>query len=432
MPMKMHKFLLLLFCCCAPVAFANSLTAIETQLQTYVTQQQQEEWVLLKKLVNVNSGTANIKGVNRIAAIVTPYFKQLGFRVRLVSEPKAMHRAKTLIAERTGKQGKHVLLIAHLDTVFPNTSSFKKFELKNNTAKGPGVTDDKGGIVVILYALKALQAAHVLDGKNITVVLTGDEEDSGKPTSISRKPLFAAAKNADVALDFEPAISMNTATIARRGISMWTLEAHGKESHSASIFQEGVGDGAIFELTRILNTMRLELSKEKYLTFNPGVMIAGTKIAFNDRASQGTAFGKENVISPIALAKGDLRFLNSEQEKATQAKMEAIVKKSLPGTHASMTFKAGIPAMPPTAQNTKLLEEYSLVSTDLGQGPVKPLDPQLRGAGDISHIASIVPANLSGLGPVGFGAHSENEHIELASLPIQTARAAIFIYRLTK
>ena len=432
----MHKWLVIFlfgFAVLSSAVHAAALTPIEMQMKEYINKQQQAQVDLLKKLVNINSGTTNIKGVNRIASILLPYFNQLGFKVRRVAEPPTMHRAKTFIAERKGKGGnKKILLIAHLDTVFPKTSPFQHFELKKNSAKGPGVMDDKGGLVVMLYALKALQAAHALDDKNITVVLTGDEEDSGKPTSISRKPLIDAAKHADIALDFEPAITIDTATIARRGISMWTLQTHGKESHSASIFQDGVGNGAIFELARILNTMRSNLQNEKYLSFNPGVIVAGTKITFNNRASAGTAFGKENVISAIALSKGDLRFLSDDQEKAAEVKMINIVKQSLPGTQAELSFQPGIPAMPPTAKNKQLLEVYSQVSSDLGQGPIKPLDPGARGAGDISHIASIVPANLAGLGPVGYGAHSENEHIELASMPIQTTRAAIFIFRLTR
>ncbi len=414
-----------------PAAFCASLSATESQLQQYIKQHQTQQLVLLKQLVNINSGTSNISGVNRIAARLSPLFKQLGFNVRLVAEPNSMQRGKMLIAERTGTQGKRLLLIGHLDTVFPRQSSFQRFELKKNSATGPGVIDDKGGLVVMLYALKALQATHSLDNKQITIVLTGDEEDSGKPTSISRQPLMSAAKNRDVALDFEPAITMDTATIARRGISMWTLETHGNESHSASIFNKGVGDGAIFELSRILNTMRTELQKEKYLTFNPGIVVAGTAIAFNKKLSQGTAFGKENIISKIAVTKGDLRFLSVAQQKSAETKMLDMVKQSLPGTKASISFQDGIPAMPPTAENINLLEQYSRVSLDLDQGVIKGLDPALRGAGDISHIASMVPAKLSGLGPLGDGAHSVNERIELASLPVQTTRAAILIYRLT-
>ena len=167
-----------------------------------------------------------------------------------------MQRAGTLVAEHSCTKGKRVLIIGHLDTVFTKESPFQKFERHGDKATGPGVIDDKGGDVIILYALKSLQNANVLSDMNITVVLTGDEEDSGKPTSISRKPLFAAAQRSDVALGFEWTTLPNTATIARHGATHWQINTQGNGIHSLGIFQKPAGYGAIFELARILNTMR--------------------------------------------------------------------------------------------------------------------------------------------------------------------------------
>jgi glutamate carboxypeptidase len=420
------------FCCLlSTAAFSAPLSPTEMQLRDYVNQHQNEQRNFLKKIVNINSGTANVTGVNRVGGILVQELKRLGFQVRMVSEPKFMHRAKTIVAVSPGQSAKHILIIAHLDTVFAKNSTFKRFELKKQSAKGPGIADDKGGLAVIVYALKALQSAHQLKNTYLTIVVTGDEEDSGKPTTISRQPLIEVAKGTDIALDFEPTMTMDTATIARRGISMWRLETTGNEAHSASIFNKDVGDGAIFELARILNTMRETLQHEQYLTFNPGLIVAGTDVSINKNTAQGRAFGKDNVIAKLAIATGDLRFISEDQKKSAQEKMIAIVQQPLAGTHAAITFQEGIPAMPPTDASLKLLEQYSSVSADLGQGKIKAFDPGARGAGDISHIAAIVPARLSGLGTLGYGVHSENEHVELASLPIQTARAAILIYRLS-
>ena len=409
---------------------AASLSAIEKQMSNYITQQKDAQLSLLEKLVNINSGTANIAGVRQVGDILRLKFEQLGFKTRWVEEPATMHRAPTLIAEHKGTVGKQLLLIGHLDTVFPKDSQFQTFERLGDNATGPGVIDDKGGDVVILYALKALQTVHALDNATITVVLTGDEEDSGKPTSISRKPLFDAAKNSDIALDFEWAITSNTATIARRGITNWVLETQGKEAHSSEIFQKSGGYGAILELARILNTMQTQLSVEKYLSFSPGFVMGGTTIDYDKNKSQGSVFGKGNVIARTAMTKGDLRFLTPQQKVDAEKKIVAIVKEHLPGTIASINFQDGIPSMPPTASNLALLKTYSRVSNDLGYGSIKPLEPGLRGAGDISHIASIVSANLAGLGALGTGAHSTKETLNVDSLPIQTQRAALLIYRL--
>lgn len=410
---------------------AAPLSPIEKQVTQSIIQQKDDQLILLEKLVNINSGTANLAGVREAGDIFKNQFEQLGFKTEWVEEPADMHRAPTLVAKHTGKAGARLLLIGHLDTVFPKESAFQKFERKGDKATGPGVIDDKGGDVVILYALKALQDAHALENANITVILMGDEEDSGKPTSVSRKPLFDAAKTSDIALDFEWAITADTATIARRGVTNWMLEAEGNEAHSSEIFQPNVGDGAIFELSRILNTMRTQLSSEKYLTFSPGLMMGGTTINYDKNNSQGTAFGKGNVIAKVAIAKGDLRYLSESQKLLAEKNMINIVAQHLPETKATISFHEGIPAMSPTANNELLLKKYDGVSMDLGYGPIKALDPGMRGAGDISHIAAKVPANLAGLGALGTGAHSDKETLDVNSLTIQTQRAALLIYRLT-
>lgn len=414
----------------ASVVSASTLTATEQSMRAYITTEQKSQIALLKKLVNINSGTTNIKGINKVAFMMRTELEKLGFKVRLVAEPKKMARASTLIATRHGK-GKRLLLIGHLDTVFAKESDFQTYRVLGNRAKGPGVIDDKGGLVVMLYALKAMQAAHTLDHTDITIVLTGDEEDSGKPTQVSRAPLLEAAKDRDAALDFEPAISLETATVARRGITNWKIETEGNQSHSATIFVPGVGAGAIFELARILDVMRDKLQSEKYLSFNPGVILGGTTVEYDKNTAKGSAFGKQNVVARTAMAAGDLRYASVEQKKAAEEKIINIVSEHLQGTKAKVTFEDGIPAMAMTAQNLALLKQYSLVSVALDQGEIKALDPGLRGAGDISYVATIIPANLSGLGPTGIGAHAVIEAIDLASLPIQTERAAVLIYRLT-
>lgn len=402
----------------------------QDQLTYYLINHKQQQLSLLKKLVNINSGTANSVGVYQVGEILRPLFQQLGFKTHWVKEPSSMRRAGTLVIERKGHKGKRLLLIGHLDTVFPVNSPFQYFKQRGNLATGPGVLDDKGGVVVILYALKALYTAHILDDATITVILTGDEEDSGKPTTISRKPLIDAARHSDIALDYEWAITLDTATIARRGITDWEIRTEGNEAHSSKIFQKPAGDGAIYELARILNTMRTQLANEEYLSFNPGLILGGTAVKYENDSSRGKAFGKGNVIAKIAMAKGDLRFLLPEQKSSVERKIKEIVDQHLLGTTAIVNFQDGIPSMQPTAANLELLKKYSEVSQQLGYGVVKPLNPELRGAGDISHIASLVSANLAGLGPVGTGAHSVKETLDIHSLSIQTQRTALLIYRL--
>lgn len=411
-------------------ATTPSLLPQENQMVRYIAANQTEQIALLEKLVNINSGTDNLVGVQKVGDILQAELAALGFKTRWAAEPASMHRAATLIAEHKGTSGKRILLIGHLDTVFPQTSSFQKFVRHGNSVQGPGVIDDKGGDVVMLYALKALHAAHALDNATITVVLTGDEENSGKPTSISRKPLIDAAKASDIALDFE-ATKHNAASIGRRGGSHWLLEAQGKAGHSARIFSKDSGDGAIFEMARILNEMRVTLSTEKYLTFNPGAIVGGTDASYDKVSGRGNSFGKNNVISQIALASGDVRYLTPQQRDQAEGKITAIVSQHLPETSATIQFSEFHPSMPPTENNLKLFERYSEINQRLGYGAVEQVPPESRGGGDICFIASHVAAGLVGIGANGKGEHSEQETLELDSLVKRSQSAALLIYQLT-
>ncbi|KTD27987.1 M20/M25/M40 family metallo-hydrolase [Legionella maceachernii] len=421
-------FFLLLF---LPIVEAKDLTAIEKHIIRHISEQQDAQLSLLEQLVNINSGTENTAGVHQVGELLKTRLEKLGFTTHWQDIPPDIHRAGALIAERQGSKGKRLLLIGHLDTVFPSASPFQKFTRQGSYATGPGVIDDKGGDVVILFALEALEKVHALDDTTIRVVLSGDEEDAGKPTSITRQALLKAAQQSDIALDFEWSFTQDTATVARRGISSWTITTQGNETHSSAIFQKTAGDGAIFELSRILNTMRTRLSDEKYLSFNPGLILAGTQVNA-PKKTEGNAFGKINVIAKTAYATGDLRFLTKEQKQKAEKKIASIVNQHLPGTSASIHFQDGIPPMPPSSANLNLLQQYSEISDSLGHGKIKSLNPGVRGAGDISYVSSLVRGNLAGLGPIGTGAHSTKEKLDIHSLPIQTQRAALLIYRLTR
>ncbi len=428
----MKNIIALFLICTSSLVFADdtSLTPIEKSIIENINQHNDEALTFLETLVNINSSTDNIAGINKVGETVQKEFEKLGFKATWEYPPAEMKRAGTLILKRQGSQGKHLLLIAHLDTVFSENSSFQEFSREGNLAIGPGVADDKGGIVLILYALKALHVQNALENTSITIALIGDEENSGKPTSISRIPLFKAAQHADIALDFEPSSGIETATISRRGTTNWTITSTGSEAHSSTLFRKGAGYGAIFELSRFLNETRETLSEQANLTFNPGVIVGGTEASIE--TGNATGYGKDNVVSKIAYAKGDMRFLSAEQQEWIKKTTIDISKKSSPGTSSTITFEEAIPAMPPTSANQKLLETYSEISVELGYPAVTAVPPNQRGAADISHIAPFVPANLAGLGPVGNYTHTEKERVDIKSLGINTERAAILIYRLTR
>ena len=341
-----------------------------------------------------------------------------------------MKRAGHLFGEIKGTKGKKILLLGHLDTVFEPVGDAVGFSRKDTIAYGPGTSDMKGGDMIMLFALKALHEAKLLNGTQLIVSLHGDEESAGRPISISRRDIVEAARRSDVALSFEGATGFDYATIARRGSSGWTLTVRGKQAHSSQIFTPNVGAGAIYESARILHRFYDEL-QESNLTYNPGMIAGGTTVELGKNGASTQTSGKNNIVANTTTVTGDLRFLSEDQKEQTRAKMRTIVSESLPETSAEITFEDAYPAMSPTDGNMNLLKILSKVSVDLGEGEVKPYDPGKRGAGDISFIAQYVDG-LDGLGAMGDGAHSPEESVNLGTLDEQIKRAALLIYRLTR
>jgi glutamate carboxypeptidase len=408
----------------------QELSEVEKKIIAAVAANKAEQLDFLKAVVNINSGTLNLKGVKAVGDFMAKGFKDIGFETTWIDMPAEMNRAGHLFAETKGDGGKRLLLIGHLDTVFEADSPFQEFKMVNDSiAHAPGGNDMKGGNVVILYALKALQDNGLLDDAQIIAAFTGDEESTGKPLSISRAELINAAKRSDIALGFETATGFNNATIARRGASGWKVTTSGKRAHSSGVFREGIGAGAIFEMSRILNEFYNEVKGPEYLTFNPGHILGGTFVEYDEANSKGEAYGKSNVVAQTAVVKGGLRFITEQQKDEARAKMREIVANNLPMTSAEISFIDSYPAMPPSEGNKALLEVLNQVSLDMGQGGVEAWDPGRRGAADVSFVAQYVDC-LDGLGTMGSGAHTPEETVNLNTIEALTARAAILIYRL--
>jgi len=425
---------LLLFSGFSTVHAQQKLSRTEKQLVKLVSANNDEAIAFLEEVVNVNSGTLNLKGVREVGALFEGAFDAIGFETQWEEMPEEMNRAGHLIARIEGAQGKKLLLIGHLDTVFEENSPFQTFERVNDSiAKAPGGNDMKGGDVIILYALKALRQAGVLDNASIEVVFTGDEESTGKPLSVSRKSLVEAAKRADIALGYETSTGFDYATVARRGASGWHLVTHGKRAHSSGVFSERTGAGAIFEISRILNGFYNEVRGEELLTFNPGLLYGGTFMEYDAKSGEAQVFGKTNVVAQKAEVRGGLRFITEEQKERARTKMREIVNTgNLPQTSAEITFTDSYPAMPMTDGNMALLNQLSDVSVALKQGAINAYDPGKRGAADISFVAAYVDGALGGLGSMGSGAHTPQETVNLKTFEALTQRTAVFLYRLIR
>lgn len=427
----MKSTLLLYFLLATYQLTAQTLNPTERQLIDNINKNMPRTLRLLEEMVNINSGTLNVQGVRKTGDVLRKEFDKIGFTTEWVTLPDSLKRAGHLVASVKGKKGKKLFLIGHLDTVFEPDMPPNPFKLLNDsTATGQGVNDMKGGDVVMLAALQALQQAGLLKNVSVTAYFTGDEEKAGVPVAVSRADFIERAGQCNIGLAFESAQGLHSVATARRGSSSWRLTVTGKQAHSATIFSSGYG--AIYEASRILNTFREQLSTEKFLTFNPGIFAGGAEMKYDSNAIQAKVTGKTNIISPAAIVQGDLRFLTEAQKESARTRMKAIVDTgNLAGTSATITFTDGIPAMEPTEGNQLLVALLNTVSTDMGIGETQAGDPGARGAGDVSYIARYMDC-LDGLGASGRGAHAPGETINLNEFPKLIQRTAILLYRLTR
>lgn len=422
------------FLLACPAAAPAELAPDERRIAEIVEAESERSIALLERLVNRNSGTLNLDGVRAVGDMVRAELEPLGFEVRWIDMREAGRAGHLVATHRGNGRGKRILLIAHLDTVFEPDSPFQSFARDGGRATGPGIGDDKGGMVVVIAALRAMHQAGTLRDADIMVVFTGDEERPGTPLEMARRDLVEAGRWSDAALEFENLArdgGRDYATVARRSSTSWTLTTRGRTAHSSGIFSESTGYGAIYEMARILDAFRRELP-EPNLTYNVGVIAGGTPAAIDADGFRVTASGKTNIVAETAVARGDIRTLSAEQEARVRARMRSIVAQHLPQTSAELAFaEDGYPPMAPTAGNRALLARLNSVNRDLGLPEMPEFDPARRGAADSSFVASDVDT-LAGLGVAGGGAHAEGEWIELDSLTRQAIRAAILITRLSR
>jgi glutamate carboxypeptidase len=432
-PSGIRYALVLALVVAAAAGAQTGLSPSERTMAAYVDAHADEAIALLERAVNINSGTLNLAGVRQVGALFRAELDALGFKTEWV-DGSSWQRAGHLVATHPGSSPK-ILLIGHLDTVFERDSPFQKVErlADGKSAKGPGIIDMKGGDVILILALKSLRAAGLLDSMNVTVVMTGDEEAPGRPLTMARAALVAAAKGAAAAIAFEDGDGdPKHAVVARRGTTAWELTVTGTTGHSSQVFGPELGSGAIFEAARIVNAFREKMAGEPHLTFNPGVMLGGTSVEYDGAQSRGTASGKTNVIAGKVTVAGDLRALTLAQFEKAKSTMRAIVAESLPKTKAEIAFDEGYPPLAPSAGNEKLLVLYDRASQDLGLGRVEAVSPDRAGAADVAFISGEVPMILDAVGLKGHDDHSPGETADLSTLAVQAKRAAVTMARLAR
>lgn len=397
------------------------LDAEEQSLRETLKSRQAEMETLLCRLVEINTGTFHREGLERFAALWPPLLAQLGFRTELlpgavleVPGRPATRSGPLVVAQRTANAGDghapRLLLVGHYDTVFEPDAEFGGCRLDGaRRATGPGVADMKGGLVVMLFALRALEASHALDRAHWTVILNADEEIGSLG---SRVRIEKEARRADFGFVFEAARHDGAMVRSRRGLGQFHLEVTGVGAHAGNAHAEG--RSAIAALAEKVLRIEALTDYRRGVTLNVGTIRGGTK---------------RNIVPERAEAWIDLRYDRHELGEEARAALQAIAAEtSVAGTQARLWGLLHRPPKPETQAGAALLARHAAAAADLGL--VLPPPIHSGGGTDGSLMGAVGLATLDSMGVIGGGAHTTGEFVELPSLSERASLAAVLWRRL--
>lgn len=377
-------------------------------MRRFLEQKQEEMLGLIEKLVNIDSGSYEKKGVDQVGAILKAAYEELDFKVEVIEQGDYGNH---LIVQHDKANEPNIVILAHMDTVFPSgTASERPFVIKGDRAYGPGVIDMKSSLVSVLYAIKALKNIDSSACQNVLILLNSDEE-IGSPTS--RKLIEERAKGKKYALVMEPARKDGSIVSARRGKGNFTIHVKGKAAHSG--IEPEKGRSAIEELAyKVIQLQHLN-DYEKGISVNVGLIEGGSSV---------------NTVSEHAIAHVDVRIKNQNQADLVEGKIEEICSSTqVPGTEVEMEGEINRPPMVKNDKTELLLEVIRNVGKELG---VEISDTATGGGSDASFTSAVGVATIDGLGPIGGNAHSEGEYLEIPSLVERTFLLATVLQRLSK
>ncbi|MBW2328978.1 MAG: M20 family metallopeptidase [Deltaproteobacteria bacterium] len=373
-----------------------------------LSDREQEMFTLLQKMVLIQSGTRNKKGVDRVGQLVGNYLADLPLSCKRI-EQKQLGDHLVFTTPAAGL-GKYILITGHMDTVFPEDTDFNWYREDTTKIYGPGVIDMKGGLVVTMSAVRALADTGLLEQIPLVLVFNSDEE-IGSPTSI---PLVEElARGACCALVTECGGIEGQVVTGRRGKTGYRLDVHGRAGHAAFAGKDKAS--AILELCRLVPEFENLNDAETGLVVNVGVIEGGVG---------------QNSVAEHAGALIDSRFCSVEQGESLQRDIfQLAAVPGIPGTRSRITVTNRRPVMIQSAANQKL---YSIIRQQAGKLGIRISDELRQGVSDASNIAGQGVPVVDGLGPVGENDHSDREYMIKDSLPARCRLLAASILELDR
>lgn len=379
---------------------------LKESLLAFVERSEKEQFHLLEQLVLQQSFSRFKEGVDAVGQLIATSLQGTGMTLEVVRESEV---GDQLIfrspACRTGQPS--LLLVGHMDTVYPVDSSFHDYRDDGVKVYGPGVIDMKGGLVCAIFALKALAACRLLEKIPLTFICNSDEE-IGSPASA---PLIRTeAERSLVGFGFECGGLNGEIVTGRRGEIGYLLDVRGQAGHAA--FAGPKKASAVLELAHKVIALERLNDYQRKIVVNVGVIKGGIG---------------PNTVADSAVAEIDTRFLDLADAIETTSRIEQIAMEcSVPGTRAKLHRTLFRLPMIQTAGNRELFHVISREAKLLGL----PCREELRsGVSDVSVIAEAGIPVVDGLGPIGDCDHSEKEYMIRDSLPARTQLATLGILR---
>ena len=359
----------------------------------YARGREQELYADLEKVVNINSHTGNIPGCQKVLDWFEAHFRSMGLTEggQIFSGGERNH----LVLSNGVKTGPRILIVGHVDTVFPVDHPFQVFERRGEQFHGPGVSDMKGGLLVAASSLGALRETGWLERAQITAFINSDEETQSKTSK--ELLLEVCARGADIALVFEGGRANGNLVKSRKGVGRYFVTVNGCAAHAGMHHEKGIN--AIEDLAAKVLAIQQLTDYDRGVTLNVGVIKGGVG---------------RNTVAPDASAEFDLRILDPADAEPIDAEVKRIATTPvLEGTTSTVEGGVGRPPWPENAASEALAQHFIDAASRLGQG----VGAQPTGGGsdgNFTHQAGI--PTIDALGPVGGNPHTIDEYIVASSL----------------
>ena len=382
----------------------KNYSAYFEEIESFLTSKETDMFTFLEEIITIQSGSHNKAGIDRTASTIVRAFQGLDVSTETIEQQL---QGNNLVVRSSAQPAaeKQVLLVGHMDTVFPEDTDFNWYKADNDKSYGPGVVDMKGGLVVGIYALKALQKLGLLKQIPITFIFNSDEEIGSRNSIdlIQREANYSA-----FAFVLEAGGLENEVVTGRKGNLTIEIHIEGRAGHAA--FATKDKPSAILEMAHKIIAFESLNDFDKGITINVGKIEGGIG---------------SNTIPEFSSAQVDFRFIDPSDLRNLEVKVTEMANKVVvPGTQSRVDFITGRPPMQQSQGNKRLFQTTADIANHMGY----PVKEQYRfGVSDANFIADLKVPVIDGLGPIGGRDHSRDEYMIKESLLKRTILLACSI-----